>query len=163
MRVTILAVNLLLCIISLYLSLRNGFDRAASSTWLFIFITLAMAINIRGFWLRRHGNISRQKPKYNGPEKRSFYRVVYSPNRRPWVVIKDLAFEVTDISQKGLGFLNHKDVMLGGEIEGRVTFTDGDSIDIVGKIGWKKAGQTSLDLSNTIPHSFIKKELSHFA
>lgn len=165
MRVPILVTNLTLFFISLFIALQNGFHRTEPSAWLFIFLTLALVFNIRAFitYQQRKGGAtadSKQKKHYSGPEKRSHYRVVYSPNRRPWLVIDGCAFEVTDISQKGLGFLNHKDVVLGGTIEGKATFTDGDSIDIVGNIEWKKAEQTSLFLSNTIPHSFIKKELT---
>jgi len=165
MRVPVLITNLILFFISLFIALQNGFDRAAPSTWLFIFLTLALVFNISAFFAyhnRKAGAAagSKQKQQYDGPEKRSYYRVVYSPNRRPWLVINDCAFEVTDISQKGLRFLNHKDVVFGGTIEGKATFIDGDSIDIIGNIEWKKAEQTSLFLSNTIPHSFIKKELA---
>lgn len=165
MRVPVLAVNLFLFFISLFFALQNGFLRAAPSTWLFILITVALVFNIRAFFTYQQkkavsGAASKRKLNYDGPEKRSHYRVVYSPNRRPWLVINGCAFEVADISQKGLRFLNHKDVVLGGTIEGKATFMDGDSLDIVGNIEWKKADQTSLVLSNTIPHSFIKKELA---
>ena len=164
MRVPILATNLFLFFISLFIALQNGFQRVALSTWLFILLTVALAFNIRAFFEHHRGKAGataiKQKAIYNGPEKRSHYRVVYSQNRRPWLVIDGCAFEVADISQKGIRFLNHKDIVLGGTIEGKATFMDGDSLDIIGNIEWKKAEQTSLGLSNTIPHSFIKKELA---
>jgi hypothetical protein len=165
MRVPVLAANLFLFFVSLFIALQNGFLRAAPSTWLFICITASLVFNIRAFFAYQHkktGTVAASKPKqnYRGPEKRSHYRVVYSPNRRPWLVINDCAFEVTDISQKGLRFLNHKDVMFGVKLEGKITFTDGDSINIVGNIEWKKADQTSLIFTDIIPHSLIKKELA---
>lgn len=167
MRVPVLAVNLFLFFVSLFIALQNGFLRVAPSTWIFILITVALVFNIRAFFAYQHrktGTVaSRQKRNYDGPEKRSHYRVVYSPNRRPWIVVNDCAFEVTDISQKGLRFLNHKDVVFGEKLEGKITFTDGDSVDILGNIEWKKADQTSLVLSNTLPHSLIKKELAQLA
>ena len=164
MRVPVLVTNFFLFFISLFIALQSGFHREALSTWFFILITAAFAFNIKAFahqYKKAQATAaSRHKSIYNGPEKRSHYRVVYSPNRRPWIVINGYAFEVADISQKGLRFLDHKDVVLGGKVEGKATFMDGDSIDIIGNIEWKKAEQTSLILSNTIPHSFIKKELS---
>jgi len=165
MRRPVLIINLFLFFISLFIALQSGFHREALSTWLFILITAALAFNIKAFFAHQHTKtettaVLKQTSNYNGPEKRSHYRVVYSPNRRPWLVINGYAFEVADISQKGLRFLDHKDVVFGGKVEGKATFMDGDSIDIIGNIEWKKAEQTSLILSNTIPHSFIKKELS---
>ena len=165
MRLPVLVINLLLFFISLFVALQSGFHREALSTWLFIFITAALAFNLKAFFAYQHRKNEtaaslKQKQIYSGPEKRSHYRVVYSPNRRPWLVINGSAFEVADISQKGLRFLNHKDIVLGRTIEGKATFMDGDSIDIIGNIEWKKAEQTSLVFSNTIPHSFIKKELA---
>ncbi len=168
MRLPVLVINLFLFFVSLFIALQSGFHRDSLSTWLFIFITAALAFNLKTYFAHQHRKNEtaaslRQKRIYSGPEKRSHYRVVYSPNRRPWLVINGYAFEVADISQKGLRFLDHKDVVLSRKIEGKATFMDGDSIDIIGNIEWKKAEQTSLILSNTIPHSFIKKELSQLS
>jgi hypothetical protein len=165
MRIFILIVNCLLFALSLFGSLLNGFDRVALSTWLFICFGMMLVFNVRDFWLHHHAKGKgvtsfRKKLKYDGPEKRSHFRVVYEPNKRPLLIIGENVFEVMDISQTGVRFLNHKDVVLAGNIEGRITFNDGDPMEVSGNIEWKKAEQMSMVFSIAIPHSFIKKELS---
>ncbi|RPI70541.1 MAG: hypothetical protein EHM45_24740 [Desulfobacteraceae bacterium] len=165
MRITLLAANFILFAVSFIHSLQIGLNRSSLSTWTALCFGILMIFNIRSFWIFRHkmvlsGKAHHQILQYDGPEKRTYFRVVYEQNRRPRIIINDTMFDVIDFSQKGLRFLNPKELPLHGRIEGKVIFPDGDIIDVAGNIEWKKAAQVSLHLSTTISHSFIKKELS---
>ena len=102
--------------------------------------------------------IFKRKRRYDGPEKRSHFRVIYPPSQRPWLVVNDSAFEVADISQRGLRFLNRHDIRFEPPIEGTVRFTDGESVEVTGQIGWKKADAVSLLLAQSLPPDIIRKE-----
>ena len=96
--------------------------------------------------------------KYKGVEKRKSIRVVYPPNKRPRLKIRDHLLEVINISEKGMKVLNYKQQEFGKKVSGTVAFSNGESIDITGKIVWKHGKEIGL-FTTPIPRSVIMEEV----
>jgi hypothetical protein len=96
---------------------------------------------------------------YNGSEKRNYIRIVYKPNQRPILKVKQHEFEVSDISATGLRLLNDKNIQLGEDwINLTAILLDGEAIEMEGKIVWKKNDEFGLRLRTFIPTSVISKQ-----
>jgi hypothetical protein len=96
--------------------------------------------------------------KYKGIERRKNPRIEYFNIERPRLKIGKHKFEVLDISQRGLKFLNDKEVNLSEHISGKLTFLCGESIDIEGSLIWEQDDDFGLYLKNLIPSDMIQKE-----
>ena len=94
-------------------------------------------------------------------EKRSYIRIVYNPGRRPRLVAIDSEFEVADISEGGVRFLNSYAAELPEFIKGKITFLDNETIDIDGKVEWQQENETGISLKYLIPAKTIEKEQRH--
>lgn len=112
-------------------------------------------------WGISSGRIKWKRRNDNGLERRSYFRVVYAPPKRPWFKVAGERFQVADISQRGLRFINDKNIQLARTIQGIVTFSDGEAVVVKGNVEWKKADEISLLLEELIPHTTISKEHSH--
>ena len=96
--------------------------------------------------------------KYEYIERRRDSRTEYLNVERPILKIGKHKFEVLDISQIGLKFLNDKEVNLSEYISGNLTFLCGESIDIEGSLIWEQDDDFGLYLKNHIPSDMIQKE-----
>ena len=94
-------------------------------------------------------------------EKRSYIRIVYNPGQRPRLAAGDHEFEVTDISEGGIRFLNGDAVELPELITGTLTFLEGERIDIDGRIEWQAHPEVGMSLTYRIPAATIEKEQRH--
>jgi len=94
-------------------------------------------------------------------EKRSYIRIVYNPGQRPRLATGEYEFEVTDISEGGIRFLNVAAVKLPESLTGTLTFLDSESIDIDGRIEWQEHPEVGLSLTYRIPAATIEKEQRH--
>jgi len=94
-------------------------------------------------------------------EKRSYIRIVYHPGKRPRLNASSNTFEVTDISEGGIRFLNDADIELPETIKGTLTFLDDETIDIDGKIEWQQNQEVGISLKFMIPAVTIEKEQRH--
>lgn len=99
-----------------------------------------------------------KKKKYEGIERRKYPRIEYLNIEGPRLKIGKHKFEVLDISQRGLKFLNDKEVNLSEYISGKLTFLCGESIDIEGLLIWEQDDDFGLYLKNLIPSDMIQKE-----
>ena len=102
-----------------------------------------------------------EKDEYKGLERRSFNRILYNPKERPKLQIKTHFFEVADISEKGLCFVNDKEIYLDMRIRGKLTFLNGESVDIEGIVLWEKDNVLGVQFENLIPSDKFLKELHH--
>jgi hypothetical protein len=67
---------------------------------------------------------------YDGSEKRNYFRIVYKPNQRPILKVKNHEFEVSDISETGLRLLNDRNIQLGADwIRLTAILLDGEAIE----------------------------------
>lgn len=94
-------------------------------------------------------------------EKRSYTRIVYHPGKRPRLNSSSKTFEVTDISEGGIRFLNAAGIELPETIKGTLTFLDDETIDIDGKIEWQQNHEVGISLKFMIPVATIEKEQRH--
>ena len=94
-------------------------------------------------------------------EKRSQIRIVYNPGKRPRLNAYDAEFEVTDISEGGIRFLNSTAVELPEFIKGTITFLDDETIEIDGKVEWQQQNEGGISLKYVIPATTIEKEQRH--
>ncbi|MEQ1906301.1 MAG: hypothetical protein ABL888_19110 [Pirellulaceae bacterium] len=68
---------------------------------------------------------------------REFYRLRYPIMDRPKLELNGQQFEVTEIAERSLQFARVVNLIfqIGQEISGTVTFHDGQTVNIVGKLG----------------------------
>ena len=94
-------------------------------------------------------------------EKRNYIRIVYNPGKRPRLAAGNAEFEITDISEGGIRFLNAAAIALPEWIQGTITFLDDESIDIDGRVEWQQHNEVGLSLKYMIPAATIEKEQRH--
>ena len=94
-------------------------------------------------------------------EKRDFVRLVYPADKRPVLTVAGNSFEVINICQTGLKFINHTGESLGSQVTGKVNFQNGGSIEVDGSIRWENDRETGLFVTR-IPSFIIKQEIRAF-
>ena len=68
-------------------------------------------------------------------ERRQSYRIRYPEDRKPKIVIKDVEYEILDLSETGLRFKLKDDLKLPGDLfHAQVKLHDGKDVDILGRI-----------------------------
>ncbi len=110
-------------------------------------------------------NIGKGAPMENEPhkglERRHYLRIVYKPNDRPRLRIDSREFEVEDISDTGIRFVNDRNVALKKTFNGILTFLDGNTIRVEGKIEWEQDTGVGVSLKHPISPEIILKEQRH--
>lgn len=97
--------------------------------------------------------------KDGNEERRRYYRIEYPAPMRPTLKIRKHEFQVLDISEKGVRFLKDKQVRFGRWVSGEVTFYDGQTMIIEGKIVRNQENNIGLFLTiKAIPYSKILSE-----
>lgn len=92
-------------------------------------------------------------------EKRRYFRIEYPASIRPTLKIRKHAFEVVDISEKGVRFSADKKIKFGRWVTGNVTFCDGQTVGIEGRIAWKRGENIGMFFAvKSIPYSKILSE-----
>jgi hypothetical protein len=83
---------------------------------------------------------------------------VYPPNKRPTLKIRDNELEIINISEEGLKFLNFMQRKFGEKVSGTVIFSNGNSIDVIGKIIWEHGNEFGM-LVARIQRNIIIEEI----
>ena len=96
--------------------------------------------------------------EYTGPERRNYFRVIYKPSERAGFQIAGDRFEVLDINEGGVRFLNSHAIVVPAFIKGQLHLLNGDRIEIEGKNEWEQDGEVGISLSYLIPSDVIEKE-----
>ena len=92
-------------------------------------------------------------------EKRKYYRVEYPATMRPTLKIRKHEFEVMNVSEKGVMFSIDKKLQFGRWVSGVVTFHDGQTVGIEGKIVREHENNIGMLLTiKSIPYSKILSE-----
>lgn len=100
-----------------------------------------------------------KRVSYRGQRRREHLRLAYPSEFRPILVIEGQKLEVSDISKKGLCFLNPDEIRFSGVVKGRLHFLDGDSILVAGLISWENDGLVGLHLTRDgIPYELFFKD-----
>jgi len=108
-------------------------------------------------------NLGQRAEKGNAhqTEKREYARLVYPPEKRPVLAVGNHSFEVLNICETGLKFLNHLEEPFDQQVPGKVTFENGGSIEIDGKIRWESGREVGLFVAR-IPAFVVKQEIRTF-
>jgi hypothetical protein len=83
-------------------------------------------------------------------ERRNYLRREYKSKERPTLKIGKIEFEVIDISERGLKFINKKKINLKGWVSGTLTLSNSRSIEIDGIIIRKKNSEIGMHLIGSI-------------
>ncbi len=99
-----------------------------------------------------------QNTPSEGSEKRSFFRVSYQPAKRPKLTLGKHEFEIVNISEGGIRFINNQKIKLAASVRGTAHFLSGTSMDIDAGIVWEQSSEVGLLLKNYIPPAIMEKE-----
>ena len=90
--------------------------------------------------------------KFDGQDRRKHFRVRYPFSERPKLVITRDEFDVIDISEQGIRF------SLGPVLSEMVTFHDGESLNLEGKLLRTQDSEVVTQFVKGIPSERIIKE-----
>ena len=88
----------------------------------------------------------------NGRSRRNHFRIKYPYTDRPKLTMSAKGLEVIDISEQGVRF------SLNGTMQATITFHDGQSLHVEGKIIRTQNDEIVIQLSRGIPSDRILKE-----
>jgi len=91
-------------------------------------------------------------------EQRKYLRITYQENKRPSLQIEDQIFEVKDLTQMGIGFINHDGTELGNQIEGILTFLNGEMLNVEGDVVWEQDKNYVIVFKHPMPAEIIRKQ-----
>ena len=86
----------------------------------------------------------------NNVERRIHSRKEYKAKERPRLKIGKMTFEVVDISERGLKFINNKKINVEGWVSGTLIFFDHRSIAIDGIVIRKRDNEIGVHLVGPI-------------
>ncbi|MBW2148868.1 MAG: PilZ domain-containing protein [Deltaproteobacteria bacterium] len=89
---------------------------------------------------------------YDGTQKRDHFRVTYPYTERPKLTITGEGFDIIDISEKGIKF------SLDTTLRATISFHDGESLHVEGKIIRIRNNEIVVHLSKDIPPERISTE-----
>lgn len=91
---------------------------------------------------------------------RQYYRITYPPKARPALTVFDHAFEVVDLSERGIRFKLGDAVApsAGNEFQGQVRFKQGATAEVGGTILRVIDGEVAAALELGVPASMIRAE-----
>ncbi|UCD33078.1 MAG: PilZ domain-containing protein [Desulfobacterales bacterium] len=83
-------------------------------------------------------------------DRRKYSRREFKPKEKPTLKIGKIEFEIIDISERGLRFINKHQINLEGWVSGTLTFSNRHSIEIDGIIVRKKKNEIGMHLVEPI-------------
>ncbi len=95
---------------------------------------------------------------YSGEQRRAFYRIVYPPGKRPVLMYGGRAYEIIDLCEQGVKFINKYGRIRDDLVRATIKFRDGDTVDVVGKVHRFERDQVVLLLLIGVPYKVIHKE-----
>ena len=93
--------------------------------------------------------------EYSGSEKRAHPRKSFSADKRPTIQIGLQEFEVIDISEKGIRFVNDKKILQTGWVNGTINFPGRVSVDVDGVIVREDGGNMGLHLVGSLDPDIV--------
>lgn len=129
-------------------------------------VAAALALSVIVSYFSRRKKAGRTTAQSARPNRRDHYRIVYQRSQRPLLRIEapslaltgEHEFQVLDISEQGLCFLNDQNVHFSETVQGELIFDDGERVAIEGTIVREASAQISLKLSEAIPFKSVVKE-----
>lgn len=90
--------------------------------------------------------------------KREVLRVAYNSDKKPVLLINKDSYDILDISETGIRFLNKQNSKFKKKIKGVITLFCGVTMDISGIIVRRHENQIAVFLKNPIKQEIILKE-----
>lgn len=84
--------------------------------------------------------------------------MTYHPTERPRLKIGKNEFEVTDISEGGIRFINNRKDHVMNNISGLLMFVNGETIGVEGQVVWEEKNTLGVNLNRLIPSITIIKQ-----
>ena len=100
----------------------------------------------------------KKKKNYEDTERRRYPRTEYLNLEGSRLKIGKHRFEVLNISQSGLNFLNDAEILFPDYISGELTFLCSEPIAVEGFVTWEQDDDFGLYLKNLMPSDIIQKE-----
>ena len=93
------------------------------------------------------------KKKYDGFERRQYFRhkLIYSPEKNLTFEIQAHPYEVIDISQEGLRFVDDGHLTATDHVNGILKFSDDDIRKIEGTIIWRSGNEIGIKFKTLQP------------
>jgi len=98
---------------------------------------------------------------FSGPDRRNYSRIVYQPGNRASLIVGSQIYEVMDITESGIRFINENPLAPETEISGSILFLNGEMVDVEGLVEWQEEGEVGMSLSEFIPAKVIQQESRH--
>ncbi|MCF8067068.1 MAG: hypothetical protein K9L30_00630 [Desulfobacterales bacterium] len=98
---------------------------------------------------------------FNRQDRRNYSRIIYQPGNRASLIMGSRIFEVMDITESGVRFINENPLPPETAISGSILFLNGEMVDIEGKVEWQEEGEVGMSLSALIPSQILKQESRH--
>lgn len=99
-----------------------------------------------------------EKQKGQKSERREYFRVTYPSAVRPTLRTRTHEFDVVDVAEKSLQFSNPAQIKFLDWVKGTLTFYEGASVEIEGKIVRRHNDAVVLYLITPIPFSRMIQE-----
>ncbi len=96
---------------------------------------------------------------FQGLDRREYFRILYSRMDKPVLTVNQHAFEILDLSNAGIRFINNKNVKLDNYITGELTFLSGETVRVEGTLKWERSNMYGLYMKDQIPDDIILREL----
>lgn len=90
--------------------------------------------------------------------RRRHFRVNYPTHDRPCIKIRGYEFEVIDVSESGLRFINDQEVKLAKWFRVTLIFLDGQAIERESRLVWRHEDIYGIEFVMPIPYKTILKE-----
>ena len=98
---------------------------------------------------------------FSGQDRRNYSRIIYQPGNRASLIVGSQIYEVMDITESGVRFINENPLSPDTAISGSILFLNGEMVEIEGKVEWQEEGEVGMSLSEFIPANVIKQESRH--
>lgn len=90
--------------------------------------------------------------------RRRHFRLEYPPGERPVFNVRKYVFDVVDVSQSGLRFVNDKDARFGKWLSGTIVFPSGDTIERDAKVIWSYQNVYGVEFLIRIPFKIMLEQ-----
>lgn len=100
-----------------------------------------------------------EEQQEEAPEnRRRHYRLEYPPGERPVFKVRKYVFDVVDISQGGLRFVNDKAVKFGKWLSGTIVFPSGEMIERDARVVWSYHNVYGIEFLIRIPFKIMLEQ-----
>lgn len=94
----------------------------------------------------------------NSENRRRHFRLEYPRGERPVFKVRKYVFDVVDISQGGLRFLNDKDARFGKWLSGTIVFPSGETIERDARVVWSHQNTYGIEFLIRIPFKIMLEQ-----